>query len=87
MLKKFKKLAKDLNHSTRKKFHRMKNSASFAMCESCFAFYYKNSWHMTRPEYLSDSDEEDVPVFFTKCSACLEQEEAMYERESNLSFS
>ncbi len=87
MLKKFKKLASDFSSGSRKKFNKMKSSMSLAMCEKCFAFYYKNAWHLTRPAYLSESDEEEVPVFFTQCAACLEQEDAMYEKESNLSYS
>jgi len=77
MLKRFKKLASD--YGKRKKLHKVKNSVSLAMCEKCFAFYYKNAWHLARPAYLSESDEEEVPVFFTECAACIEQEEAMYE--------
>jgi hypothetical protein len=87
MLKRFKKLAKDFGYGKRKRLQKIKNSVSLAMCEKCFAFYYKNAWHLSKPTYLVEYDEEEVPIFFTKCSACVEQEEAMYEKESSLSFS
>ncbi len=56
------------------------------MCKKCFTFYYKNSWHFERPEYLNREDEVEVPVHFTECHACLEQDEAQYETELGLAL-
>jgi len=56
------------------------------MCKKCFTFYYKNSWHFERPEYLNQDDEVKIPVHFKVCLACMEQEQALYETESNLSY-
>lgn len=53
------------------------------MCKKCYTFHYNKSWHFERPEYL-DNYTEEVPVRFTQCPACLEQELALYEIESNL---
>jgi len=54
------------------------------MCKKCFTFYYKNSWHFERPEYLNQNDEVDISVHFTECLACMEQDQALYETELNL---
>ena len=83
MLKKFKTLAKDWVDDRRRKFPKNRNFRALTMCENCYAFYYKNSWNLQKPMYLNEYHEEEIPVFFTKCSACLEQEEALFERESN----
>jgi len=53
------------------------------MCKSCYSFYYKNSWNLKKPAYLNDYPEEEVSVRLTKCGACLEEENAEYERESS----
>ncbi len=62
------------NHDTKK----------LTMCWKCFTFYYKNSWHFEKPEYLNRDYEREIPVRFTECPACLEQELALYESESDL---
>lgn len=86
MLTKFKTLAKDwsLNHKPKAR----RNSFSvITMCKDCYTFYYKNAWHFERPSYLGNQDDTEIPVHFTRCPACLEQENSMYEGESNLAFS
>ena len=57
---------------------------ALTMCKKCYTFYYRKAWHFERPEYLDDYVEQEVPVRFTECPACLEQDQAMYETESNL---
>lgn len=54
------------------------------MCKKCYTFYYKNSWHFDKPISLEPIGEEEIPVKFVECPACLEQEVATYEMESNL---
>ena len=34
--------------------------------------------------YFNEHNEEETQVFFTQCSACIEQENALFERESDL---
>jgi hypothetical protein len=51
------------------------------MCKKCFTFYYKKGWHFEKPAYLDSDREEEIPVRFTQCPACLEQEVAAYEME------
>lgn len=85
MLKKIKtmtKVTKDWVNDQKTKLP--KNYRTLTMCERCYAFKYRNSWHFKKPDYLSS--EQEVPVIFTQCSACLEQENAMYESESELAF-
>lgn len=94
MLKKMKTLARekinnigrDWNYGKKKKLQKIQSSKTLAMCDGCYSFYYKNSWHLKKPTYLNEYQEEEIPIFFTQCSACLEQEEALYEKESNLIF-
>lgn len=81
MLTKFKTLAKDW---TRKNNSENKNLKTLTMCERCFSFYYNHSWHFERPDYLEHDTDSTVPVYFTQCLACLEQEDARYETESSL---
>ena len=52
------------------------------MCKKCYTFYYRNSWHFDKPMSLETDQDEEIPVQFTKCTACLEQESAFYEIES-----
>lgn len=59
------------------------NFKGLTMCKKCFTFYYKNSWHFERPAYLNRDDELEIPVHFTECLACMEQDQAQYETESN----
>ena len=86
MLNKFKTLAKDWASDSKKRLPRIKNSRNLIMCERCYSFYYKNSWHFERPEYLSEVREEEIPVLFRKCVACLEEEDSLYNMESGLAF-
>jgi len=64
-----------------------KNQKSFGkikMCKICHTFYYKNSWHFERPEYLDRNDDQEIPVRFTECPACLiEQENLILDDETN----
>jgi len=60
---------------------------ALTMCKKCYTFYYKKAWHFERPEYLDDYVEQEVPVRFTECPACLEQDEALFEKESSLVLS
>lgn len=86
MLKKFKTLAKDWVVKKRKKFSKNRNFRTLTMCEKCFSFYYHHSWHFKKPAHLEKYHEEEVPVTFTQCPACLEQENALYEAESGTMF-
>jgi hypothetical protein len=54
------------------------------MCKKCYTFYYRNTWNFDKPMTLETDQDEDIPVHFTKCTACLEQESAFYEREPEL---
>lgn len=56
------------------------------MCKKCYTFHYNKSWHFERPEFLNEYMEQEVPVRFTECPACLEQETALYEAEGDLVF-
>ena len=70
-----------------KKFSSVGRSVKgLTMCKKCYTFYYKNSWHFESPEYLDQTYEVEIPVHFTKCLACMEQEQALYETESNLAL-
>lgn len=66
-----------------RKLSKIKNYKTLIMCEKCYSFYYKNSWHFRKPKYLSEDIENEIPVHFTECSACLEQENALYDREQS----
>lgn len=82
MLKKIKSMTEDFlldrNRSVKSEFR------TLTMCKECYTFYYKKSWHFERPEYLKDYIDQEVPVRFTQCPACVEQELAMYDSESNM---
>jgi len=84
MLKQFKTLAKKWTENRIKKPPKVENFRTIMMCESCYSFYYKNSWHFKMPKYFNEYHEEEIPVLFTQCAACLEQENALYDRESSL---
>ena len=79
-------LVKNWRENKIKIFSRMKNKnlRTLMMCEKCYAFYYKNSWHFKRPMYASENEEDEISVLFTQCQACLEQEDSLYEMESRL---
>ena len=86
MLKKIKTLTKVTKNWVQDKTEKLpKNYKSLTMCERCYAFKYRNSWHFKQPEYLTS--EQEVPVIFTQCTACLEQENALFENESELVLS
>lgn len=89
MLKKIKLSAKDwvLDHKKRISSSLDSKVRGLTMCKSCYTFYYKNSWHFEKPSYLEQTRDEEIPVRFTQCPACMEQELALYETESNLVFS
>lgn len=86
MLTKIKKFAKDWNENKQGKIFKRISLKALTMCEKCYAFYYRHSWHFKKPSYLDDYFEEDVPVHFTECPACLEQENALYDREQSYVF-
>ncbi len=87
MLKKLKRNANNWITDNKKKISFMGHTGKrLTMCKSCYTFYYKRSWHFERPAYLENDHEEDIPVRFTKCPACMEQEIALYERENNFVF-
>jgi len=86
MLKKIRTLAKNWVDGRENKIPKIKNLRTITMCDNCYAFYYKNSWHIKRPAYLVEYGEEETPVLFTKCGACLGQEDALYERELGFDF-
>ena len=56
------------------------------MCRRCYAFHYKKSWSFEMPKYLSGHRDEEVPVLFSQCPACLEEENSFYEKEENFVF-
>ncbi len=86
MLNKNDNFTTDWNYTRRRKFEQLKDSALLAVCDNCLAFYYEDSWHEEHPKNLSIYYEEEIPIFFTQCFTCLEEEEALYERESELIF-
>jgi hypothetical protein len=81
MLKKLKLVTRDWALSNKKKFPQNRNFRMLTMCKKCYTFYYKNSWHFESPNYLNIDSDKELPVRFTQCPACLEQEQALYERE------
>ena len=84
MLKKIKLSAKDWVADHNKRVLDKKRFEGLKMCNKCYTFYYKNSWHFEKPQYLETNSENEVVVRFTECPACLEQELATYEMESEL---
>jgi hypothetical protein len=87
MLKKLKSNAKDWLSSSENKFSPADRGVKkLTMCKKCYTFYYRNSWHFERPEFLDKNYEIEVPVHFTECLACMEQEQASYDKESELVF-
>lgn len=86
MLKKLKLSAGNWVSNHKKNFHLQREKTSrLTMCKKCFTFYYKNSWHLERPGYLDKDLEVEIPVHFTECLACMEQDQALYDEvESGL---
>lgn len=92
MLKKIKSLTRDTKNWVNEKadkIPKMKNYKTLTMCESCYSFRYRNSWHFKKPDWYSQESNKghEIPVIFTQCSACLEQENALFEKESELVLS
>lgn len=83
MLKKFKSGARKLMSGGKKRSSGERNLRRLVMCKKCHTFYYKNSWHFDTPVNLELDSDKEVPVLFTDCVACLEEESALYETESN----
>ena len=84
MLKKLKLSAEEWVSDHKKRFSESRGVKKLAMCKKCYTFYYKNSWHFDKPLYLDMDYEEEIPVKFTECPACLEQEASQYEIETDL---
>lgn len=76
-------MLKKLKLST-KRFSGDSFTRKLKMCKKCLTFYYKNSWHFDKPAFLDFSSEEEIPVRFTECPACLEQEISSYDLESGI---
>lgn len=86
MLRKFKSITRDWALSHRDRFSKNKVFKMLTMCKKCYTFYYKKAWHFEKPGYFEQINDEEVPVRFTECPACLEQEAAMYENEVETVF-
>lgn len=84
MLKKIKTKARDWIAKRNLKNSEYKGEKMLTMCKSCYSYYDKKSWSIERPSYLSLIRDQDVPVHFTQCPACIEQDLALYEMESDL---
>ena len=84
MLTKFQDLATDWSEGEGRRSSRSRTFRALTMCEKCYTYYYKNSWHFERPDnFPSEHDGAAVSVHFTRCAACLEQEEALCAEELN----
>ena len=68
----------------RKKFTKSANFKALTMCGKCYTFYYRNSWHFEKPIEVEKLESYTVPVHFTQCPACMEQEVAQYNTDSGL---
>ncbi len=86
MLKRIQSKAQSWVSNHNKRLGDAKSLRRLTMCKKCFTFYYKNSWHFEKPAYLETEDEREIPVRFTQCPACLEQEMSFYEMESDLAL-
>jgi hypothetical protein len=84
MLKKFKTAAKDWALSHKNKTGKTRHIRALTMCRKCYTYYYNNSWHFERPDYIENESDVEVPVRFTECQACLQEEEAFYDMESGV---
>ncbi len=83
MLKKIKLTAKDWIANSQKRFGGDEGPRRLTMCKTCYTFYYKNAWHFDKPGYLQMERDEEIPVRFTQCPACLEQEVALYDFDTD----
>ncbi len=82
MLKKIKLNAQDWVMNHKKRILSDNSTKKLTMCKKCYTFYYKHSWHFDNPLNLEADREQEIPVRFTECPACLEQEASLYEVES-----
>lgn len=86
MLKKIKLTARDWIDNSKKRFNVESGPRRLTMCKVCHTFYYKNAWHFDKPEYLNLERDEEIPVRFTECPACIELEEASFESEPEFAW-
>ncbi len=86
MLKRLKSSAQDWVEGHKKRISAAGGQKKLTMCKKCYTFYYKNSWHFEKPLYLDMDREEEIPVRFTECPACLEQENAQNEMETEMAW-
>jgi hypothetical protein len=86
MFVKLKEFTQDWTENKKKKLSQVKNIRSLTMCKQCYTFYYKNSWHFEKPDLLESNRETVLPVKFTQCPVCIEQENALFDVESDLVF-
>lgn len=86
MLKKLKLSASDWIVSRKKRLSKGESPGKVTMCKKCYTFYYKNSWHLERPAYIEENIDAEIPVRFTECLLCLEQEIASYGAENEFQY-
>ncbi len=88
MLKKFQSIAQDAKDWVSNQQRRPKGRGlkALTMCKKCYTFYYKKSWHFERPLILDQNPDQEIPVRFTECPACLEQEVSFYDGETNFAM-
>ena len=86
MFTQIKELTKDWAENQKIRASRVRNLKYLTMCKQCYTFYYKNSWHFEKPELLEYNSEAVLPVKFTQCPMCVEQENALFE-DSDFAFS
>lgn len=84
MLKSIKSNVENWVVNNRKRFGRRREIKKITMCSQCHSFFYNNSWHFDKPLGLQVEDGAEIPVKFTECPACLEQENILYEMEAEL---
>lgn len=84
MLKSIKSNVENWVVNNRKRFSRHRATKKITMCSQCRAFFYNNSWHFDKPLNLNVEDGIEIPVKFTECPACLEQENILSETEAEL---
>lgn len=86
MLRKIKAGVKEWALDQKRRQRINKNFKRLTMCKKCYTFYYKNSWHFYKPADIEIDQNEEIPVRFTECSACLDQEFNSLEIDSNLAW-
>ena len=60
-----------------------RENKKLTMCKKCYSFHYRKVWHFEAPTTLQNEEEPELSVRFSVCPACMEQELALYERESD----